>query len=59
MLPTSPSPSSSATPFLSDQHGLIFLFIFYPIFAFFRTEACNHTIDGNTGNNGTGQAPFL
>jgi hypothetical protein len=39
--------------------GLIFLFIFYPIFAFFRNEARNHAIDGNTGNNGTGQAPFL
>ena len=39
--------------------GLLSLFMFYPLFRFYRDEKRNEAIEGNIRINATGQAPVL
>lgn len=44
---------------ISLLSGLLTLFVFYPIFSFYRDYAKNQALAGNIRINGTGQAPAL
>ncbi|PPQ73670.1 hypothetical protein CVT26_010762 [Gymnopilus dilepis] len=39
--------------------GLLTLFVFYPVFTFYRDRRFNEAVEGNIRINGTGQAPVL